>query len=138
MKKVYAIPATLFFICLLVSSCSKQSINDQVSPNVTNIINATIAPNQSYHFTISEPGEVSIVKQAKHYKISETVFQTDGRQMIYSYTPAQDYTGSEEIILTNKKAVAVVYGGCNGNHDNNQANTSYTTAYMMIRINVSN
>lgn len=137
MKKIYAISAA-FFICIMLLSCSKQSINNEVSPDLTNIINATIAPNQSYHFTITEPGEVSIVKQAKHYKISETALEAERGQMIYNYTPAKDYTGTEEIILTNKKAVAVVFGGCNGNHNNNQANTSYSTVYTMLRINISN
>lgn len=137
MKKIYAISATLF-ICIMLLSCSKQSINDEVSPDLTNVINATIAPNQSYHFTVSEPGEVSIVKQAKHYKISETALEAESGKMIYSYTPSQDYTGTEEIILTNKKAVPIVYGGCNGTHDNNQANTSYSVVYTMLRININN
>ncbi|MEO8109741.1 MAG: hypothetical protein ABI594_06920 [Ginsengibacter sp.] len=137
MKKIYAISAT-FFICIMLLSCSKQSINDEVSPDLTNVINVTIAPNQSYHFTVSGPGEVSIVKQAKHYKTSETALEAESGQMIYNYTPAQDYTGTEEIILTNKKAVPVVYGGCNGSHDNNQANTSYSVVYTMLRININN
>ncbi len=82
MKKIYAISATLF-ICIMLLSCSKQSINDEVSPDLTNVINATIAPNQSYHFTVSEPGEVSIVKQAKYYKISETSLEAESGKMIY-------------------------------------------------------
>lgn len=138
MKKINALAAILVIVCLLLSSCSKQSINDEVSPGLTNIINITIAPNQSYQFAISEPGEISIVKQAKHYKISETGFETDGGQMRYNYLPIQDYIGSEEIVLANKKAIAIISGGCNGSHDNNEANTSYTTVYTMIRININN
>ncbi len=137
MKKIYAV-AAIFFMCIVLLSCSKQSINDEVSPRLTNIINATIAPNQSYHFTISDPGEVSIVKQAKHYKTSETALEAESGKMIYNYTPAQNFTGTEEIILTNKKAVPIVYGGCNGSHDNNQANISYSVAYTMLRININN
>ncbi len=137
MKKIYTIPVILFFICFFLSSCSKPSINNEVSPDLTNVINATMALNQSYHFTISEPGEVSIVKQAQYYKISETA-KTESGQITYSYTPAQNYAGTEEIILANKKAVAVVYGGCNGNHNNNQANTSYSVVYTMLRININN
>ncbi len=137
MKKIYASAAT-FFICIMLLSCSKQSINDEVSPDLTNVINATIAPNQSYHFTVSEPGEVSIVKQGKHYKTSEMAREAESGKMIYNYTPAQDYTGTEEIILTNKKAIPIISGGCNGTHDNNQANASYTTVYTMLRININN
>lgn len=138
MKKICAVALVLFFICFLLASCSKQSINDQVSPHLNNIINATIAPNQNYTITISEPGEVAIVKQAKHYKTSEINFGEDGTQTTYTYSPAQNYIGSEEIILTNKKSNVLIYGGCNGGHGNNPANASYTTVYTMLRINISN
>ncbi len=138
MKKISALAAVVFFACFLLSSCSKQSINDEVSPGPTNIINITIGPNQVYHLAISEPGEVSIVKQAKHYKISETAFEAEGGQMRYSYLPSQDYTGIEEIVLSNKKAIAIISGGCNSSHDNNSTNPAYTTVYTMLRINISN
>lgn len=138
MKKICAFTVVLFFICVLLTSCSKQSINDEVSPHLNNIVNATIAPNQNYTITISEPGEVAIVKQAKHYKTSEIKFGEDGTQTTYSYSPAKDYVGTEEVILTNKKSNVLIYRGCNGGHTNNPANASYTTVYTMLRINISN
>ena len=138
MKKVYALPAMLFFIGLMLASCSKQSINDEVSPDLTNIININLAPGQSYQFAMSQPGEVNIIKQAKHYSISEVDIEKESSKAIYYYRPVQGYTGTEEIILENKKAVATVYGGCNGTHNNNHDNPSYTTVYTMLRININN
>ncbi len=138
MKKVYSISATIFFICFLLQACSKQSINDEISPGLTNIINTTIAPNQNYNIAIREPGEVTIIKQAKHYKTSKINFGQGGTQTIYTYMPAQDYSGMEEIILTTKKSNVIIYGGCNSNHNANPFNTSYTTTYTLIRINISN
>ncbi len=143
MKKYYYTMVAFLFTAFLLSSCSKESINDKINPPSalsTTVINATIAPNQNYQFNVSNPGDVTISKQAKHYKVSEIGSGEESAQVIYKYTPAQDFTGIEEIVVANKQAAPVIQGGsgCNSNHDNNTGNISYSTTYTMIRLNVSN
>ncbi|MEO6636972.1 MAG: hypothetical protein ABIN25_01775 [Ginsengibacter sp.] len=138
MKKVSSMGVALIFIAIFIQSCTKQSINDEVRPNLTNIINTTIAPNKDYNITINEPGEVYIVKQAKHYKLSEIISESNAGQKIYTYMPAQDYTGAEEIILGNKKSGIVISGGCSSDHAENSSTSSFTTTYTMIRITIGN
>ncbi len=143
MKKYYSIIVTLVLAAFLLSSCSKESINDSInlpSAPSTTVINTTIAPNQTYQFNVNNPGEVTVAKQAKHYKISEIGSGEESAQVIYKYTPAQDFIGIEEIIVANKKVNPVIQGGsgCSSNHDNNTGDISYSTTYTMIRLNVSN
>lgn len=138
MKKLYLFLIVLSGIIIL-PSCSKQSAHDLVAPVSPNIINATIAPNQSYQLTINSSGNVNIEKQALHYAISKAEPDAKTGKMMYQYLPAKDYTGKEEVVLSSKIFVGSSGGGrCNSNNNSSSAETGYATTYTTIRLNIAN
>ena len=140
MKKLYFITIVLACMMIVFQSCSKQSAKEMIASPSPNVINAIIAPNQTYLFNVNSSGNVSIEKQASHYKVSKTSLDAKNGQMVYEYLPAQDYTGKDEVVLSSK---VTVYssgggGGCNSNQNNNSVTTSYSTSYTTIRLTIAN
>lgn len=142
MKKLHLPAIALLCMMIVFQSCSKQSTGQMVAPVSPNIINAKIAPNQLYTFTVNKSGNVNIEKQASHYKISKTCPDEKSRQMIYQYLPAQDYTGIDEVVLSSKSTIISFgnSGGCNSSssYTNVSGTTSYTTSYTTIRLTINN
>ncbi len=140
MKKLYLIPVVL--LCMTIfPSCSKQSANELIAPPSPNVINAKITPNQSYVFNVNSSGDVSIEKQASHYKISKAGPDSKSGLLVYEYLPAQDFTGKDEVVLSSKIAVysSDNRGGCNNSRVNdNSVATNYSTTYTTIRFTVAN
>lgn len=138
MKKLYLTAIILICIMVVFQSCSKQS-KEMIAPVSPNVINATIAPNQSYTFTINTPGELNIEKQASHYKISKAGLDENDHP-VYEYLPAQDYRGKDEIVLSNRTTTYTSEGGsgCNNNHTDNSVITSSSTSYITIRLSIAN
>ena len=137
MKRLYFIFACCLFI-FFSESCSKESTNTTVAIPPSNSMNITIAPNQPYELNLNSSGIVSVSKQASHYQISETSFDSKTGSIIYKYIPALNYTGSDEVILSNTKAATNSGSGCQGGHSSNSDNTSYSTSYTIIKLNISN
>ncbi len=139
MKKLYLIPAILIFSLFLFQSCSKESKSPVTPPASPSVINAAIATNQTYLFNISGAGNVSIEKQASHFKVSKTSTDEKSGQLMYQYIPSQDYTGQDEVVLSSK---VIVYlggntSGCSSSHVNdNSPATGYTTTYTTIRLTI--
>ncbi len=138
MKKSYFYIPVFFCVLVIFQSCSKQSTNEMVAPVSPNIINAKIAPNQTYQLTLNYKENVSIAKQALHYKVSKAEPDAKTGQMTYEYVPAQDYTGTDEVVISSSKIVTTENSsGCNNNNDNT-ATTSYSTSYSTIRLTIAN
>lgn len=141
MKKLYFVLPVFLFIVIILPSCSKQSANQAIAPATPNVVNAIIAPNQAYTFTVNNSGNTNIEKQASHFKISKIELEGKTGQMVYQYSPAQDYTGKDEVVLSSKITIysSEGGGGCNNsNHNNNSVTTSYSTSYTTIRLTISN
>lgn len=138
MKKLCLTGIVLVGIMIVFQSCSKQSM-EMIVPVSPNVINAIIAPNQAYTFTINTPGELNIEKQASHYKIS-TAGLDENNHPVYEYLPAQDYRGKDEIVLSNRTTTytSEVGNGCNNNHTNNTVITNSSTSYTTIRLTIAN
>ncbi len=136
MKRLYFVFACCLFI--FSESCSKESTNSTVEIPPSNSMNVTIAPNQSYELNLNSSGVVSVSKQASHYQISETSFDSKTGSIIYKYVPAVDYIGSDEVILSNTKAATNSGSACHGSHGSNNDNTTYSTSYTIIKLNISN
>ena len=137
MKRLYFVFACLLCISVF-QSCSKQSPNAFVAIPPSNSMNVNIAPNQSYELNLNSSGIVNVSKQASHFKISETSFDSKTGSIVYKYIPAVDYTGNDEVILSNTTAVANSNSGCSSNHNTTDDNTSYSTSYTIIKLNISN
>ncbi|MDQ6844486.1 MAG: hypothetical protein M3Z92_09065 [Bacteroidota bacterium] len=141
MKKFYIRFTILSCILFALSSCSKKAASDMMAPpSSPNIVNASIAPNQSYQLVINNAGEVNIDKQALHYKVSQAGVDAKTGHMVYEYIPAQDFSGTDEVIISNKILLQASSGsGChNSNHDNNSGGNTYDVSYTTIRLIISN
>ena len=139
MRNLYTAAFTLLFSLILIS-CSKQSTKELVAPASPTIINALIAPNQSYQLNVTNPGAVSIEKQASHYKISATLTDEKSASLLYQYVPSQDFTGQDEVVLSNKIAVTSSdnRGGCSSSYANDHTvSTTYNITYTTIKITIS-
>ncbi len=140
MKKLYSILIILFCLMILFQSCSKQSSQEMIAPVSPNIINAKISPNQAYVFNVSSLGNVAIEKQASHYKLSNTTADAKTGHIVYQYLPTQDYTGTDEVVLSSKTTIisAGSSGGCSSGHSDNLVSTKYiSTSYTTIRLIIS-
>ena len=137
MKRLYFVFASLLCISIF-QSCSKESPNTLIAIPASNAMNVTIAPNQPYELNLNSSGIVSVSRQASHFKISETSFDSKTGFVVYKYIPATDYIGEDEVILSNTKAADASNSGCPGNHSNNNDNTTYNTSYTIIKLNISN
>ncbi len=143
MRKLYSIPVVLLCMIIGLQSCSKKSAKEMVVQPSPKVINATIAPNQGYKFTVSNSGDVIIAKQASHYKISQAGTDAKSGLVAYEYVPAQDYTGKDEVVLSSKVIIYSsekgVVSGCSSSHVvDNPLSVSYTTSYISIRITIAN
>ena len=98
MKNSFALLLVVSAGLTFLSSCRKE---DQGSKMLTTEVMVTLEKNQPYVYTLpentSEEGFM-ISKQASHFEKSE--LSTSLNQFYYSYTPARDYTGNDEVIIT--------------------------------------
>jgi hypothetical protein len=137
MRKLFLFSAVLLGFLIVFQSCSKQSPAIAVAPISTNVINATIAPNGSYQLPIENSGTVSISRQASHFQVSQADVDKSGF-VVYKYTPVTDYTGTDEVVLSNTRTSIVTGSGCPGNHTSNTESTVTSTSYITVKINVAN
>lgn len=101
MKKTIAYSAVLFCTLVLLLSCSKsskESFTRSTSTAPDRIVNAKVAPGQTYTLSVAAAGSVNINKQAAHYMVSETGISENG-SLIYKYIPASGFKGNDEVIL---------------------------------------
>ena len=138
MRKLFLFPAVLL-IMVIFQSCSKQSSSDAVAPMITDVVNATIAPNGSYQLPIDNSGNVSISKQASHFQVSRMELDSKTGITAYKYIPAADYRGTDEVVLSNTITYKITdrSGGCSRNN-NSTGTTTSSTYYTTIKINITN
>src|SRR5688500_8477119 len=101
MKKSIAYSAVLFSAIVLLLSCSKSSKDSFSRSTPTSpdrIINAKVAPGQTYTVSIANSGDVSIGRQATHYLVSETGIDEKNGSIIYKYLPASGFKGADEVL----------------------------------------
>lgn len=138
MRKLFLFPAILLGFLVVFQSCSKQSPSDAVAPISTNVINATIAPNGSYQLPMQNAGSVSISRQASHFQVSQADVDSKSGFIVYKYVPVTDYTGTDEVVLSNTKTSIVTGSGCPSNHTSNPESTATSTSYITVKINIAN
>src|SRR5688572_33493311 len=101
MKKIIAYGAVAFSTLVFLLSCTKSSSNgfdenSRLTPD--RIIEARVAPGQTQIVTIENYGELTIARQAAHFKISQTGVDPQNSSLIYKYEPAEGFTGSDEVL----------------------------------------
>ena len=140
MKKLIAFPAVVFCTLVLLNSCSKSSsgsFDDSTSPVPDRIITANISSGQSEVVRFESNGDLRIVKQASHFKISSTGADPENRNFVlYTYSPAAGYTGKDEVLLAYKTRVDLNTGAtCNYNESDSKSYLS--TSYVAVKITVT-
>jgi hypothetical protein len=98
MKKtvILAFSAAIMFLSV---SCTKTA---DVTP-VTQTVEASIKSNETYSFVLPTNTSSSfyqITTQAVNSSVSQIVANTDG-SIMYQYTPAANFTGTEDIVISN-------------------------------------
>ena len=102
MKKTIVLLATASALFTSMVSCKKKEMpTEKEAITQTEIV--TINANESYIFALpknlrDDPYEITT--QGSHYSISEVGVNSSGER-IYKYTPAQGFTGTDVVVVSN-------------------------------------
>ncbi len=128
MKPIFTYSVVLFCTISLFLSCSKNakdSFSRSTPAMPDQIINAKVAPGQTYSLSIANSGDVSISKQAAHYLLSETAIDEKNGSIVYKYIPASGFTGHDEVLLSHRTESSVSNNNsCNYGGDNRGVHSS--------------
>ena len=109
--KLFPIPVFLCLLLAMNTSCKKSSTGDDKPDNA---IQVSLKANETYQYNLGSFGDeegASIAQQATHFKTS-SVTRDQGFSIIHlNYTPADNYTGTDELIVLTAK-------GSNGTSEN--------------------
>lgn len=92
-----AIAATLF---VGMTSCKKETMPKDA---ITQTLNVNLTLNENYTFKLPKnlrDDAYEITSQANHSKISQVGLNVNGEQ-VYQYTPMLNYTGNDQVIVSN-------------------------------------
>lgn len=131
-----AYSAILFCTLVTVYSCTKNSKDNLSQParaNPDKIVNAIIAPGQTYVLNVASSGNVSIYQQASHYLLSQTSFDEKISAFVYQYVPASDFAGTDKVVLMHT-AEATSPGSNNGC---NYGGDRMSSSAIMIAVNIT-
>jgi hypothetical protein len=123
MKNTSRLLILVIFSAIIMTACHKEH------GDVTKVINVTLAPNQAYSYDVpagDRDDVLQITQQAAHY-LTNTLSINAGGDATLQYTPAKDYTGTDEIHVAtienrpgqngpNGPNSGYGGGGCSGHH----------------------
>jgi hypothetical protein len=137
MKKAIACSAILFCTFVLFPSCTKSSKDDfsQPTANPDKVINAKVAPGETYILSVASTGNVSIYQQASHYQLSQTGFDEKMAAPVYKYIPASGFTGADKVILvhTIDASTPGSSNGCNNGEDHESGKTTFIAVNITVQ-----
>jgi len=97
MKRTILTLTIILSFLIFTQSCKKdESVN-----STTKTIYVTIKSNETYQFDLGSFGDeegAGISRQASHFQVSKTE-RVNYVKIIYTYIPAQDYVGTDEVEL---------------------------------------
>ncbi|MBO9700076.1 MAG: hypothetical protein J7604_07680 [Sporocytophaga sp.] len=127
MKNLFCTLTLLLGLTIIFSSCKKDSDPDCDLPK-PNEITVKLKVNEAYQFDLGNFGDeegASISKQATNYSVSTLERETSTGKVIYKYTPATNFTGTDEVQIKSER-------GSNGASPNNNI------TYMTIKFTIIN
>ncbi|MEO5571633.1 MAG: hypothetical protein ABIT08_11855 [Bacteroidia bacterium] len=130
-----ALIAVFFFI----ASCKKEQDHHDNETVTSKVIDVTLNQNQSYSYTMQSNGDadnvMEISQQAQH-ALTCKISADGSRNTLFEYTPALDYTGSDEIQVNTieDKQKDGNHGGNHGNCQGGHENDSETNYIFKITI----
>ena len=141
MKKIIAFGAVVFCSLVLLPSCSKNSsadLNEHSALNPDRVITAKVSPGETQTLNIDNLGELSIVRQALHFKISQAGIDPKNSSLIYSYSPADGFTGNDEVLLAHKiESFDINTASPSCSNNSGDSKMSMITTYIAIKITVA-
>ena len=138
MKKLVAPTAGLILSLIVFQSCTKDSSKDlaqNIPARPDRIIEAKVGPGQMYTVTIDNMGELNINSQAGHFKISQTTTNPTTGSLIYSYSSADGFKGTDEVVLEHKTEYIYSSNSSCGYGSNSAIGSR--TSYISIKITVA-
>ncbi|MEY4925806.1 MAG: hypothetical protein RI894_242 [Bacteroidota bacterium] len=100
MQKLLLVAVCAAISALSLQSCGKVEVERDPIALTENV---TLKANEKYTFTLPEntsDDAFSIATQAAHFSVSELGKDAAGK-MIYQYTPATNYKGSDMVVISN-------------------------------------
>ncbi|MEO7800428.1 MAG: hypothetical protein ABIR81_00430 [Ginsengibacter sp.] len=138
MRKHYFFTLVLGGVLLFCQSCSKESVQTEMArqsnPEWVSTVNVKLAPNELYKLPIDNSSAIAITKQASHYSMSQIAADTKSSGLVYSYLPALNYSGADEVMITVTSKVASVGSPRCGNGNSSSSSSSST----LIKLQVGN
>lgn len=138
MRKILC--STVVLLALFVSSCKKERVDRVAAMQPDETIAVKLAANQAYNLDLSNAGSVSVIKQASHFLISETAINNVKGGSVYTYIPAKDFKGKDEVVfLSTKTAVntnSIIAGGCIGGGEHYDNSVSAVSKHIIVKIDV--
>lgn len=134
MKKTFAVWAVL--ISLLACSCSKQSqgeLRTVPAAEPDQIINVKVGSGNTCTVNLGTAANVTILRQASHFQVSEMIMDKTDGSFTYKYLPAANFTGTDEVSLARTSAVTSDSDGCSYVGQN----TGSTSTRITIKLNVT-
>ncbi|MBS1638246.1 MAG: hypothetical protein JST26_20200 [Bacteroidetes bacterium] len=147
MKKISFLFTAFVSAAVLFTACGKH----HKATHSTQTVNATVDMNKSYQFdlgTVSKKESARITEQAQHFSVSQTASVDGTEHMVYNYTPATNYTGTDQVTIEiaeghhqcgehheHHGGNCQHSGSCHHHHDNDDDDDDNTTTYI-ININV--
>ena len=137
MKKVFTYSAISFFSLVVLLSCSKnakESLAEPASLNPDRVINAYVAPGETYVLNIANTGGVSVYKQASYFSLSQTGTNENGA-LIYQYISAKGFTGADKVLLlhSSETNLSTSNNGCNYNNNEMSSRTTLIAVNLTVQ-----
>lgn len=133
MKKLFLLIAFASPLMLVMQSCEK--INDKKDRDdkvVYQTVDAAINANETYTFTLpsaNADNPFKITSQASHYQLS----RIENNAALFKYIPAADYTGADQVIISN---AGNGNGGCQKNNGKDETQKVITINLTIKEINI--
>ncbi|PRP66849.1 hypothetical protein [Nonlabens agnitus] len=95
----------LFILPLLFLSCSA---DNQEPDDIISNMNVSLKTSEDYSYFLgqgSDGSDIVISRKPENATLSEIIERTDPNQLIYKYTPASGFTGSDFVEIRHPRAM---------------------------------
>jgi hypothetical protein len=104
MKKTILLLVSASALSVGMTSCKKgEREPEQPKPAIQQSYDAKLVANQTYTFALPKnlrDDHYEILSEAQHFSLSQVTENANG-DYIYTYKPAADYVGADQVILSN-------------------------------------
>ncbi|CAN5471471.1 hypothetical protein BH11BAC1_BH11BAC1_15620 [soil metagenome] len=133
------ITSFLFVSALVIFnfSCKKEQ-----EESITKVIEVSLAPGETYSARVVQAGDeddiLKITSQASHAQVSEIAAISGSKDVMFTYTPVSQFTGTDEVQISSTEGEHHGNGGGHGNCSGHQHQDENTVYVYKITINGNN